>query len=135
MIAAAAAVEDVVSQQCRPLFSVHVRRFSLHRRSSTSRALDTISQHVVIYTPADTRDPPPSSLLVPALNNLQSCVFSRYSANKIVISNVPSTVRFEQLDQILLQFGQVKDIEKLSQRDGPTQVIQITFESTEQAHK
>jgi len=48
---------------------------------------------------------------------------------------VPSGVRFEQLDQILLQFGQVKDIEKLSQRDGPTQVVQITFESAEQAHK
>lgn len=56
------------------------------------------------------------------------------SANKIVISNVPSSVRFEQLDQILLQFGPVKDIEKLSQRDGPTQVVQITFESAEQAH-
>ncbi|XP_050443142.1 insulin-like growth factor 2 mRNA-binding protein 1 isoform X3 [Adelges cooleyi] len=55
------------------------------------------------------------------------------SANKIVISNVPSSVRGEQLEQILLQFGQVKDIEKLSQRDGPTQVIQITFESAEQA--
>lgn len=52
-----------------------------------------------------------------------------------MISNVPSGVRFEQLEQILLQFGQVKDIEKLSQRDGPTQVIQITFESAEQAHK
>ncbi|XP_050521834.1 insulin-like growth factor 2 mRNA-binding protein 1 isoform X2 [Daktulosphaira vitifoliae] len=56
------------------------------------------------------------------------------SANKIVISNVPSSVRFEQLEQVLLQFGQVKDIEKLNQRDGPTQVVQITFESAEQAH-
>ncbi|XP_025419881.1 insulin-like growth factor 2 mRNA-binding protein 1 [Sipha flava] len=56
------------------------------------------------------------------------------SANKIVISNVPSGVRFDQLEQILLQFGQVKEIEKLSQRDGPTQVVQIAFESSEQAH-
>jgi hypothetical protein len=52
-----------------------------------------------------------------------------------VISNVPSGVRFDQLEQILLQFGQVKEIEKLSQRDGPTQVVQIAFESSEQAHK
>jgi len=94
-----------------------------------------MAQHVVIFASADTRGPPPSDLLAPALNNLQSRFRSRYSANKIVISNVPSGVRFEQLDQILLQFGQVKDIEKLSQRDGPTQVIQITFESTEQAHR
>lgn len=95
-----------------------------------------MAQHVVIFASADTRGrPPPSDLLAPALNNLQSHFRSHYSANKIVISNVPSGVRFEQLDQILLQFGQVKDIEKLSQRDGPTQVIQITFESTEQAHK
>jgi insulin-like growth factor 2 mRNA-binding protein 1 len=56
------------------------------------------------------------------------------SANKIVISNVPRGVRFDQLEQILLQFGQVKEIEKLSQRDGPTQVVQIAFESSEQAH-
>lgn len=60
---------------------------------------------------------------------------SRFSANKIVISNVPTGVRFEQLEQILLQFGQVKEIEKISQRDGPTQVVQIAFESAEQAHK
>lgn len=92
-----------------------------------------MAQHVVIFASADTRGPLPSDLLSSALNNLQFRF--RYSANKIVISNVPSGVRFEQLDQILLQFGQVKDIEKLSQRDGPTQVIQITFESTEQAHK
>lgn len=94
-----------------------------------------MSQHVVIFAAADARGPPPSDLLAPAFNNLQSRFRSRYSSNKIVISNVPSGVRFEQLDQILLQFGQVKDIEKLSQRDGPTQVIQITFESAEQAHK
>lgn len=59
----------------------------------------------------------------------------RFSANKIVISNVPSNVRFEQLDQILSQFGSVKEIEKLNQQDGPRQVIQISFESAEQAHK
>ncbi|XP_027851738.2 insulin-like growth factor 2 mRNA-binding protein 2 isoform X3 [Aphis gossypii] len=74
------------------------------------------------------------TLAVEPYNGLHSQMVKKASANKIVISNVPSTVRFEQLDQILLQFGQVKDIEKLSQRDGPTQVIQITFESTEQAH-
>lgn len=110
---------------------------SRHRRPSTT--LGAMAQHVVIYAAADARGPPPppppSDLHEPALNNSQSRFCSRYSANKIVISNVPSGVRFEQLDQILLQFGQVKDIEKLSQRDGPTQVIQITFESTEQAHK
>lgn len=132
---AAATEEDVVSQQCRPLFSVHARCSSNHLCRSTSRTLDTLVQHVVIYAAADTRGPPPSDLLASTFNNLQSRFRSRYSTNKIVISNVPSSVRFEQLDQILLQFGQVKDIEKLSQRDGPTQVIQITFESTEQAHK
>ncbi|VVC28880.1 Hypothetical protein CINCED_3A013841 [Cinara cedri] len=74
------------------------------------------------------------TLVVEPYNGLHSQMVKKASANKIVINNVPSNVRFEQLDQILSQFGSVKEIEKLSQRDGPTQVIQITFESAEQAH-
>lgn len=60
-------------------------------------------------------------------------LFSTNNNVKVVISNLSSNIRIEDLESILAPYGGVQNYEKLSTKDGPTQVIQISFETPEQA--
>lgn len=124
----AAVEKPVVTQQCR--------KFSVNTYSHISLSFSFFFAPFTPTPHVSNIDHHVFHSIFPDIGELLQLAFvSYFSANKIVISNVPSGVRFDQLEQILLQFGQVKEIEKLSQRDGPMQVIQIAFESAEQAHK
>ncbi|KAJ9582076.1 hypothetical protein L9F63_003578, partial [Diploptera punctata] len=54
---------------------------------------------------------------------------------KIVLSNIPSHVRFEELEPLLTPFGSVQSCEKLNSRDGSTQTVQVSYETQEQAQQ
>ncbi|XP_046397144.1 insulin-like growth factor 2 mRNA-binding protein 1 isoform X2 [Ischnura elegans] len=60
------------------------------------------------------------------------------SNTRIVVSNIPPHVRFEDLEPLLTPFGPVQNCEKLSGGrggDGATQAVQIGYESLEQAQQ
>ncbi len=62
-------------------------------------------------------------------------VFSVSHNAKVVISNLPSHVRIEDLEPILTPYGGIQNYEKLGTKDGPTQVVQISLNSPEQAQQ
>ncbi|XP_069690841.1 insulin-like growth factor 2 mRNA-binding protein 1 isoform X4 [Periplaneta americana] len=57
------------------------------------------------------------------------------TGGKIVLSNIPSHVRFEDLEPLLTPFGSVQNCEKLNSRDGSTQTVQVSYETQEQAQQ
>ncbi|XP_067006463.1 insulin-like growth factor 2 mRNA-binding protein 1 isoform X2 [Anabrus simplex] len=54
---------------------------------------------------------------------------------KVVVSNVPPHVRFEDLEPLLTPFGALQNCEKLNSRDGTTQTVQVAYETQEQAQQ
>ncbi|XP_039278974.1 insulin-like growth factor 2 mRNA-binding protein 1 isoform X2 [Nilaparvata lugens] len=54
---------------------------------------------------------------------------------KIVVSNVPSHLGLEELEQFLLPFGPFQNCEKLSQREGQPQTVQISYATQQQAQQ
>ncbi|KAK7793766.1 hypothetical protein R5R35_000962 [Gryllus longicercus] len=54
---------------------------------------------------------------------------------KIVLSNLPTHVRFEDLEPLLTPFGPVQNCEKIASRDGSTQTVQVSYETQEQAQQ
>nr|CAD7441113.1 unnamed protein product [Timema bartmani] len=57
------------------------------------------------------------------------------AAGKIVLSNIPTHVRIEDLEPLLTPFGQVQNCEKLNSRDGSTHAVQVSYETQEQAQQ
>ncbi|XP_065220196.1 insulin-like growth factor 2 mRNA-binding protein 1 isoform X3 [Planococcus citri] len=54
---------------------------------------------------------------------------------KVVISNLPGNARIEDLEQLLAPYGQPQNYEKLGTKEGPTQAVQISFDTPEQAQQ
>lgn len=58
------------------------------------------------------------------------------SANsKIIVSNIPSQARYEDLEQFVSQFGTVQNCEKVNSRDGNSQTYQVVYETQDQAQQ
>lgn len=51
---------------------------------------------------------------------------------KILVSNLPAQARFEDLELLFINYGQVQNIEKLSSRDPNTQSVLVSYETQEQ---
>ncbi|XP_029166929.1 insulin-like growth factor 2 mRNA-binding protein 1 isoform X2 [Nylanderia fulva] len=51
---------------------------------------------------------------------------------KLLVSNLPAQARFEDLELLFANYGQVQNIEKLSSRDPNTQTILVSYETQEQ---
>ncbi|XP_054270210.1 insulin-like growth factor 2 mRNA-binding protein 1 isoform X4 [Macrosteles quadrilineatus] len=60
---------------------------------------------------------------------------NRSSNSKIVVSNLPPHVRFEDLEHLLIPYGNIQKCEKLNSREGQPQVVQISYETQEQAQQ
>lgn len=54
---------------------------------------------------------------------------------KVIVSNLPPHVRFEDLEPLLSPHGKVLACDKLTSRDPNTQTVQITFETPDQAQQ
>lgn len=54
---------------------------------------------------------------------------------KIILSNLPSHARFEDLETLLSPFGSVQSCEKLGSRDGGVWSVQVSYETHEQAQQ
>nr|CAD7400724.1 unnamed protein product [Timema poppensis] len=65
----------------------------------------------------------------------QNTVALSIAAGKIVLSNIPTHVRIEDLEPLLTPFGQVQNCEKLNSRDGSTHAVQVSYETQEQAQQ
>ncbi|XP_023703830.1 insulin-like growth factor 2 mRNA-binding protein 1 isoform X2 [Cryptotermes secundus] len=57
------------------------------------------------------------------------------AGGKIVLTNLPLHVRIEDLEPLLTPFGSVQNCEKLNSRDGSTQIVQVSYETQEQAQQ
>jgi insulin-like growth factor 2 mRNA-binding protein 1 len=57
------------------------------------------------------------------------------AGGKIVLTNLPLHVRVEDLEPLLTPFGSVQNCEKLNSRDGSTQIVQVSYETQEQAQQ
>ncbi|XP_033210747.1 insulin-like growth factor 2 mRNA-binding protein 1 isoform X2 [Belonocnema kinseyi] len=57
------------------------------------------------------------------------------AGNKILVSNLPAHARFEDVEQLLSNYGQIQNIEKVSSRDPNSQSVLISYESQEQAQQ
>lgn len=60
---------------------------------------------------------------------------SRSAPARVVVSNIPAHVRFEDLESLLSPFGTVINFEKLNSREGPTQTVQVSYETQEEAQQ
>ncbi|CAB3225312.1 unnamed protein product [Arctia plantaginis] len=56
-------------------------------------------------------------------------------SSKVLISGLPLHVRFENIDPLLSQYGNVQHCDKANSRDANTQTVFITFETPEQAQQ
>ncbi|KAL0852119.1 hypothetical protein ABMA28_000359 [Loxostege sticticalis] len=54
-------------------------------------------------------------------------------SSKVLISGLPPHVRFDNIEPLLSQYGNVQQCDKASSRDPNTQAVYITFETPEQA--
>ncbi|XP_030757145.1 insulin-like growth factor 2 mRNA-binding protein 1 isoform X2 [Sitophilus oryzae] len=54
---------------------------------------------------------------------------------KIIISNLGPQIKFEDIESLLTQHGRVIQCDKLTSKDPSTQVVQITYETPEQAQQ
>lgn len=61
--------------------------------------------------------------------------FSSGAANKILMSNVPPHITLDDVQQLLSNYGQIQNIEKVASRDPVSQSIHAVFETVEQAHQ
>lgn len=52
-----------------------------------------------------------------------------------MLTNLPLHVRIEDLEPLLTPFGSVQNCEKLNSRDGSTQIVQVSYETQEQAQQ
>ncbi|CAG9768943.1 unnamed protein product [Ceutorhynchus assimilis] len=59
----------------------------------------------------------------------------RRQTPKIIISNLGPQIKFEDIELLLGQHGRVIHCDKLTSKDPNTQVVQITYETTEQAQQ
>ncbi|XP_043477789.1 insulin-like growth factor 2 mRNA-binding protein 1 isoform X1 [Leptopilina heterotoma] len=57
------------------------------------------------------------------------------AANKILMSNVPPHLTLDDVQQLLSNYGQIQNIEKVASRDPVSQSIHAVFETVEQAHQ
>ncbi|KAF5270495.1 hypothetical protein FQA39_LY08373 [Lamprigera yunnana] len=57
------------------------------------------------------------------------------STSKIILSNLPPNVRFEDIEHLLSQHGRVVSCDKLTSKDPSTQTVQITYDTADQAHQ
>ncbi|GJQ70605.1 putative RNA binding protein [Trypoxylus dichotomus] len=64
-----------------------------------------------------------------------ACVGREKSTSKIIISNLASHVRFEDIQHLLTPHGKVISCDKLTSKDPNTQTVQITFETPDQAQQ
>ncbi|KAL1514273.1 hypothetical protein ABEB36_003556, partial [Hypothenemus hampei] len=55
--------------------------------------------------------------------------------SKIIVSNLGPQVKFEDIEHLLGQHGHVIHCDKLTSKDPNTQMVQITYETTEQAQQ
>ncbi|XP_050308955.1 insulin-like growth factor 2 mRNA-binding protein 1 isoform X2 [Anthonomus grandis grandis] len=55
--------------------------------------------------------------------------------SKIILSNLGPQIKFEDIEHLLVQYGRVIHCDKLTSKDPTTQVVQITYETTEQAQE
>ncbi|XP_038216474.1 insulin-like growth factor 2 mRNA-binding protein 1 isoform X2 [Zerene cesonia] len=56
-------------------------------------------------------------------------------SSKVLISGLPLHVRFDNIEPLLLQYGNVQHCDKAISRDANTQAVYITFETPEQAQQ
>ncbi|XP_047524989.1 insulin-like growth factor 2 mRNA-binding protein 1 isoform X3 [Pieris napi] len=56
-------------------------------------------------------------------------------SSKVLISGLPLHVRFDNIEPLLLQYGNVQHCDKANARDANTQAVYITFETPEQAQQ
>jgi hypothetical protein len=75
------------------------------------------------------------SILSESVWNLIKFLFVCSAGGKILLSNLPLHVRFEDLEPLLTPFGSVQNCEKLNSRDGSTQTVQVSYETQEQAQQ
>ncbi|XP_017784762.1 PREDICTED: insulin-like growth factor 2 mRNA-binding protein 1 isoform X2 [Nicrophorus vespilloides] len=54
---------------------------------------------------------------------------------KIIVSNLPQHVRFEDIEHLLTPHGPVVNVDKMNCKDPASQIVQITFETVEQAQQ
>lgn len=54
---------------------------------------------------------------------------------KVIVTNIPSHARQEDLEQIFSQFGTVQNCEKINSKDGNTQSYQVVYEAQDQAQQ
>ncbi|KAG7212185.1 hypothetical protein KM043_012525 [Ampulex compressa] len=54
---------------------------------------------------------------------------------KVVVSNLPAHTRFEDIEALFSNYGQVQSVEKLSSRDPNTQTVLVSYETQEQAQQ
>lgn len=62
-------------------------------------------------------------------------VACRSRTSKVLISGLPLHLRFDNIEPLLLQYGNVEQCDKANVRDGNTQAVYITYESPEQAQQ
>ncbi|XP_063373425.1 insulin-like growth factor 2 mRNA-binding protein 1 isoform X2 [Cydia amplana] len=56
-------------------------------------------------------------------------------SSKVLISGLPLHIRFDNIDALLSQYGNVQHCDKANSRDANTQAVFITFETSEQAQQ
>nr|XP_050866918.1 insulin-like growth factor 2 mRNA-binding protein 1 isoform X3 [Vespula vulgaris] len=54
---------------------------------------------------------------------------------KVLVSNLPANVRLDELELLLLNYGQVQNVEKVSSRDPNTLSYLVSYETLEQAQQ
>ncbi|XP_045458455.1 insulin-like growth factor 2 mRNA-binding protein 3 [Melitaea cinxia] len=59
----------------------------------------------------------------------------RYTRSRILISGLPLHARFDTIEPLLSQYGNVQHCDKANSRDANTQAVYITFETPEQAQQ
>lgn len=62
-------------------------------------------------------------------------VASRSRSSKVLISGLPLHVRFDNIEPLLSQYGNVQHCDKANSRDANVQAVFITFESPDQAQQ
>lgn len=68
-------------------------------------------------------------------NVLMIMVACRSRSSKILISGLPLHIRFDNIEPLLLQYGNVQHCDKANSRDANTQAVFITYENPEQAQQ
>ncbi|XP_037869390.1 insulin-like growth factor 2 mRNA-binding protein 1 isoform X6 [Bombyx mori] len=67
--------------------------------------------------------------------NYKKDSISFHTSSKVLISGLPLHIRFDNIEPLLSQYGNVQHCDKANTRDPNTQAVFITFESPEQAQQ